>query len=103
MKIWVISLGGSLIVPDKIDYSFLEKFRNNLRKHYKKCKFVVVTGGGSIARKYISLLERENRSEKERSIAGIRATRMNALFLMQFFGKEANEKLPADMKELINY
>lgn len=100
MKTIVLSLGGSLIIPDKINIKFLEKFKKIIRKHYKTHRFVVVCGGGVIARKYISALKEENKSEKEISLSGIRATRMNALFMMQFFGKEANGTLPKDMLEV---
>lgn len=99
-KVIVISLGGSLIVPDKIDFVFLENFKKTLRKHYNRYKFVIVCGGGSIARKYIDALARENKSEEELSLAGIRATRMNALFMMQFFGRETNSKLPTNMEKV---
>ncbi len=99
----VISLGGSLIVPDKIDFELLKKFRDVLRRNYAKWKFVVVCGGGSIARKYISALKEEKADEREISTAGIRATRMNALFVIQLFGKEANGNLPKDMKDVGDY
>ena len=46
MKI-VISLGGSVIVPDKIDVNFLEKFKKIINKIKKGNKIVIVTGGGS--------------------------------------------------------
>lgn len=36
------------------------------------------------------------------ALAGIRATRMNALFIMQFFGKKANGSLPISMLEVKN-
>lgn len=101
MKTTVISLGGSLLIPkEKADLKFLHKFKKELRKNYKKSRFVIVTGGGSIARQYISLLKEENKSKKELSLAGIRATRMNAQTVMQFFGKEANQKLPKDEKSV---
>lgn len=100
MKIVVISLGGSLIVPEKIDFKFLDNFKKTLRKNYKKFRFVVVCGGGTIARKYIDALRNEHKSERALSEAGIRATRMNAMFIMQFFGKEANDTLPRDMHEV---
>jgi uridylate kinase len=102
MKIMVLSLGGSLIVPEKVNFKFLERFRHTLRKHYKKWRFVVVCGGGSIARKYISLLKLNGASEKELSMAGIRVTRMNAVTLIKLFGKEANDKLPMTMHEVKN-
>jgi len=101
-KVVVISLGGSLIVPDDIDYKFLEKFKKTIRKHYKNHKFVLVCGGGAIARKYISALSKEHKTHKEMSLAGIRATRMNARFMMQFFGKEANDTLPKSMVDVKN-
>ena len=89
-------------MPENPDPIFLDKFKETLRKHYKTHKFVIVCGGGSIARKYISALEKEGKSKMELSLAGIRATRMNALFMMQFFGKEANESLPLDMQHVKN-
>ncbi|HLC31146.1 MAG TPA: UMP kinase [Candidatus Nanoarchaeia archaeon] len=100
METIVISLGGSLIVPESIDYSFLHQFKQTIRKHYKKYKFVLVCGGGSIARRYITSLEKEHKSTLELSLAGIRATRMNALFVTQLFGKEANKSLPKDMHQV---
>ena len=52
----VISLGGSLIVPEKVDVKFLKEFKKIILKNTKKHKFVIVCGGGSIARKYIQAL-----------------------------------------------
>ncbi len=101
-KIIVISLGGSLIVPEQVDYKFLEKFKKTIRSLYKTHRFVIVTGGGSIARKYIQALKAEGKSKLVLSQAGIRATRLNAQFLIQFFGKEANDSLPSNMKEVNN-
>jgi len=101
-KVVVISLGGSLIVPNKVDYRFLESFKHTLRKHYAKYQFVIVCGGGSIARKYISILKADRQPEKQLSLAGILATRTNARVMMQFFGKEANDNLPGDMEDIKN-
>lgn len=101
-KIIVISLGGSIIIPEKMDTKFLMNFVKTLRKNYKTHRFVIVCGGGSIARKYISALRAEGKSDKELAFAGIRATRMNAQFVMQMFGKEANDKLPTSMEEVKN-
>ena len=100
-KTIVISLGGSLIVPEKQDPEFLDRFKHMLRKFYKTHKFVIVCGGGTIARRYIETLKVEHKSKYELSQAGIRATRMNAEFIMQLFGKkEANNKLPLDMDDV---
>lgn len=99
-EVIVLSLGGSLIIPEKINYSFLNKFKTTLRKHYKTHKFIIVCGGGVIARKYIEALKKEGKKERQLSLAGIRATRMNARFMMQFFGKEANYTLPLNIKQV---
>jgi uridylate kinase len=97
----VISLGGSMIIPDKPNYAFLKKFKSVLKKHYSKHKFVIVAGGGVIARKYITKLKKDHKPSKELSKAGIMATRMNAKFLMQLFGKKlANDQLPKNMKQI---
>ncbi len=97
----VISLGGSIIIPDKINFTFLHQFKKTLKELYPKYKLVVVCGGGSIARKYIAGLREEGiKSNYQLSQAGIRATRENAMFMMQFFGKQANDSLPLDMKQV---
>ena len=101
-KVIVISLGGSLIVPDEIDYAFLEKFKTVIQKNSRKYKFVVVCGGGSIARKYISALRQTGKSDYLQCMAGIAVTRLNARFMTYFFGKDANEGIPHDMNHVKN-
>lgn len=99
-KTIVISLGGSLIVPKEMDIRFLKRFKKVLQKNYKNYKFVVVCGGGTIARKYISALKSAGKSKKILSEAGIRATRENARFMINFFGKESNDTLPMNMEQV---
>jgi uridylate kinase len=98
----VISLGGSLIVQDKINYGFLKEFKKVLLKNSRKYKFVVVCGGGKPAREYMNGLERGDVKNKEyyQSMLGISMTRLNARFMTYFFGKDANEGIPHDMKRI---
>jgi len=103
-RVIVISLGGSLITPKKTDHKFLEDFKKILRKNYKKYKFVVICGGGGIARKYISALKKQGKSKREQGLAGMKATRMNAMIMTQLFSKkESNKTLPKSKKEIKNY
>ena len=52
-KLFVVSLGGSLIVPDQIDYNFLKNFKKFILSRVKKNeRFILITGGGSSARIY---------------------------------------------------
>jgi len=101
-RVIVLSLGGSLIIPNEVDVSFLKKFRETIKKNEKKYKFVIVCGGGSVARKYINALKQDNKSEFLQSMVGITTTRVNARFMTYFFGKDANEGIPHDMKDVEN-
>ena len=101
-KVIVISLGGSLIVPESIDYDFLSKFRQMIKKNTRKYKFVIVCGGGSIARKYIKALRDDGKPEHLQSMAGIAVTRLNARFLSYFFGEDPKKGIPHDMNQVKN-
>ena len=81
MKV-VISLGGSLINPGKLNLAFLKEFKNVISK-FNKDKVIIVTGGGKIARDYIDGLS--DKSEKIRSLIGIQATKLNAMLVSNFF------------------
>lgn len=101
-RVIVISLGGSLIAPDKIDIKFLKKFRKIIKKNSQKYKFIIVCGGGSIARRYIQALKEDNKSEYLQNLAGIAITRVNARFMSYFFGKDPEFGIPHDMKHIAN-
>jgi len=102
-NLFVISLGGSRIAPEhgKIDHKFINEFEKLVEKNPSK-RFVVVTGGGSTARKYISALKKLGKRTKAQSKAGIAITRMHASLLSKVFGKKANEDLPENMKRVKN-
>lgn len=95
-----MSLGGSLIIPDEADIVFLKKFKEIIKSNSGKYKFVIVCGGGSIARKYINALREMGVNEKLQSMSGISATRMNARFMTYFFGEDASQGIPHDMKKV---
>lgn len=102
-KVVVISLGGSLIIQDKIGLDFLNEFKKILIKNKEQYKFVVVCGGGKTARNYMQGLENlKNKKEYFQSLIGIASTRLNARFLTYFFGKEAHQGIPTDMKQIKN-
>ena len=102
-KVIVLSLGGSLIIPNEVDSTFLKKFKKFILQNTKHFKFVVVCGGGSIARKYINALRAEGLSEKLQSLSGISATRMNARFMSYFFNKDPEFGIPHTMETLNKY
>ncbi len=101
---FVISLGGSLIIPDEIDVEFLKNFKELiLAKVSEGHKFVIITGGGKICRRY---------QDKGKSIAdlnsdeldwiGIYTTRLNAEFVKTLFGNLAFPNIITDPNLPIN-
>lgn len=97
-----MSLGGSLIVPREIDMKFLKNFRDVINKNTKKYKFVIVCGGGTVARKYIHSLKEDGKDFYKQDLLGIAATRLNARFMAYFFGKKTNWSIPLDMEGVKN-
>ncbi|MEK6974277.1 MAG: UMP kinase [Nanoarchaeota archaeon] len=84
MKI-VFSLGGSVIIPNKVDLSYLDKFKKLILKLKKSHKIIIVTGGGKTARNYISALEQEGLDKNTLSYIGIFTTRLNARLIAAIF------------------
>lgn len=83
-KTIVISLGGSVIIPDEIDYEFLLHFKALLKKF--PYKFIVVVGGGRTARKYIEPLRKAGLNYEFQDWIGIEVTRLNAKLVSLFLG-----------------
>ena len=88
----VVALGGSIMHPGEIDVLFLKKFRKFILKWLKRNKkFIIVAGGGSIARDYQKASSKVLRLEDEdKDWIGIHATRLNAHLLRTIFHKEAD-------------
>ncbi len=94
----VISLGGSMIVPDKVDYKFLLDFRRVVERIAKKHKIVVVCGGGSTFRKYLKVLKKIKMSEWAYDLIGIETTRLNARVVAGVFHKTT--ELPERLRDI---
>jgi uridylate kinase len=97
-KVIVFSLGGSIIIPDKINTKFLKEFKKLIEKNISKYKFIVVCGGGSLARKYIEGLK--DKSNEYQGAGGIAATRANAKFMSCFFNQDPKKMIPISLKEI---
>jgi uridylate kinase len=99
MNTVVISLGGSMIVQDEVNYKFLKQIKKVLLKHNDK-KFVVCTGGGKLAREYMKPLKKEGLSEYQQDLMGIEATRLNAYLVAAFIGEKSNKEIPKTLEEV---
>jgi uridylate kinase len=87
MKEVILSLGGSLIVPNEIDVAFLKKFRALILKHVRKgTRFFIITGGGKVCRDYQAAAGKiVPLSQEDTDWIGIHVTRMNAAFVRLLF------------------
>jgi len=94
----VISLGGSLIIPDDIDVDFIKLFVETIKEYVSNgFSFLIITGGGKICRKYNnSLKEVVNASDEDLDWMGIAVTRLNAEFIRICFGDLAFQKVILD-------
>lgn len=94
----VISLGGSIILPNKLDIDFLRKFVLIIREYVKKgYKFIIITGGGKICREYNDSLEQITKvTNEDLDWLGIAATRLNAELVRISFGDLAYKKILLD-------
>jgi len=102
-KVIVLSLGGSLIIPNQVDNKYLKEFKKTILKNTRKYKFIVACGGGSVARKYISALRKAGMNEKFQNFAGIGATRLNARFMNYFFKIDPEKGIPRSKATLKKY
>ncbi|MES2930895.1 MAG: UMP kinase [Patescibacteria group bacterium] len=100
----VISLGGSLIVPEEIDSGFLKEFIHALSEYASRgFRFVIITGGGRISRNYtLSAQDIGEPTSIDLDWIGIAVTRLNAEFIRVLFGNLAHPDIifnPEEMPE----
>ncbi|MFH0853521.1 MAG: UMP kinase [bacterium] len=94
-KLFVISLGGSLIAPDEIDVKYLKNFKKVIlawvRRGYRFC---IITGGGKTNKRYnMAAREITKIAPVDLDWIGIAATKLHAHLLRSIFGKWAHPVL----------
>jgi uridylate kinase len=84
----VMSVGGSLIVPDQIDTQFLTSLKELIafETSQQGRRFIIITGGGKIARRYAEAAKQVSDLDNEDlDWLGIHATRLNGHLLRTIF------------------
>jgi uridylate kinase len=87
-KTVVVSLGGSLVVPDGIDGQYIRAFRDVVLEYVAKgYEFILIVGGGKTARRYqeAALSIDSTLTDEDRDWIGIHSTRLNAHLLRTVF------------------
>ncbi len=92
---FVISLGGSLIVPDEIDVKFLREFKKIIEAQIKPGKkFLLITGGGRTSRRYSEAAKvLGDLNPDDLDWLGIHSTRLNGHLLRTIFRKNAHSRI----------
>jgi len=84
----VMSVGGSLIVPDQIDTVFLTQVKNLIERQISAYgrRFIIIAGGGKTARRYQdAAAEVSDLNPEDLDWMGIHATRLNGHLIRTIF------------------
>lgn len=101
----VVSVGGSLIVPDAIDTEFLKKLHTLVEKYVTEgFGFYIVAGGGKLARRYQESAKETlgTLSDEDADWLGIHATRLNAHLLRTLFSGHAQDRIVKNPTRSVN-
>lgn len=103
----IISLGGSLLVPESIDRTFVANFKQFVLNHIKLgYRFILVTGGGKTCRHYIEAAASVTKiTDEDKDWLGIHATRLNAHLVRTIFREYAHPRIntnPHDLEDFYN-
>jgi len=82
----VVSIGGSILVPDDHDNTYIVELAGMLKRVAGQVRLFVVVGGGRIARYYIKLGRGLGADESYLDDVGIEVSRLNARMLITALG-----------------
>lgn len=102
METIVLSLGGSIIFPDDIDMDFLTRFKEMILKEKKK--FIIITGGGKICRRYIEAAKKLSKCrQSDLDWIGIRSTETNAELVRSMFSDVTTDTIQPDYNTKVEF
>lgn len=102
----IMSLGGSIIVPDLPDTGFIKRFRKLVLDHIGKGKrFIIITGGGKTCRNYQAAAKEANPklNAEDMDWVGIHSTRFNAEFMKFVFKGSAHPEIALDPHKKVDF
>ncbi len=103
METVIMSVGGSLIVPDSIDSLFLADFKNLIEHQTAlgKRRFIIIAGGGKTARRYQDAAASVTElNPEDLDWMGIHATRLNGHLLRTIFRDSAHPEMITNPDEI---
>jgi uridylate kinase len=100
----VMSVGGSLIVPNTIDTTFLTNLKTLVDSHTSQGRrFIIIAGGGRTARNYQEAAAAvSNLASDDLDWMGIHATRLNGHLLRTIFRDSAYRVMITNPDEILD-
>lgn len=101
----VVSVGGSLIVPDEVDTTFLQDFRKLILEEIGNgLSFFIITGGGKTARRYQEAADQTHGEIPREDLdwLGIHSTRLNAQLFRTIFAEQAQARIVKNPTRRVN-
>lgn len=95
----LISVGGSIIIPEDIDVATVREFKRIILSEVAKGKrFILMVGGGKTCRKYQAAAKAAEPTLTDNDLdwIGIHSTHFNAHFLREVFQEFAHEDIILD-------
>ncbi|MBW2966238.1 UMP kinase [Candidatus Woesearchaeota archaeon] len=103
-EVIVLSLGGSVVVPDDIDVKFLKGFRRLIKNYLKKFKFILIVGGGCTCRLYQKAASSVVKLDTEDlDWIGIHSTRLNAHLIKTIFSDVGYKRIIKNPNEKVRF
>ncbi|BCR21174.1 UMP kinase [Borrelia miyamotoi] len=104
----IISIGGGIINPDKINIEYIKSLRNLIFKWVKennRRKIILITGGGKIAREYQDAYKQINPKCKNHELdkIGIMATKLNATLIKKAMQPLCIDNIVSDPTQDFNF
>lgn len=104
----VVSVGGSIVVPDEVDTAFVDRFVAAIRArlaHEPQRRFALVVGGGATARRYQQAARSLSPEIDAHTLdeIGIAATRVNAQVVRAAFGDLCPDPLVTDPTRIASF
>ncbi|MFA6805162.1 MAG: UMP kinase [Candidatus Methanomethylophilaceae archaeon] len=98
----VVSIGGSILIPDHEDSVFIKELAQMITELNKEVQLVVICGGGKIARYYTNTSAELGASVFEQDLLGIGTTRLNAKLLALALGDISSTEIPLNAADAAN-
>ncbi|NMC58168.1 MAG: UMP kinase [Candidatus Methanofastidiosa archaeon] len=101
MKI-VLKIGGSIVFPNKIDVDVIKNLSKQIISLSNTHQFLIVVGGGTIAREYLAALKSLGKDDTFLDFVGMDVARLNATLFMASLGDKAPAEVSKDFKHALS-